>query len=79
MDNAFTFDAEGYLIANHDNASVQALVQQLAATYQSTSAAGFIDAVEQNYFQQIQLVGVAHGTAATAADLNAMFGTGFGI
>jgi hypothetical protein len=78
MENAFNFDAEGYLVANHDNASVQALVQQLAASYQSTSAAGFIEAVEQNYFQQIQLVGVAHGAAATAADLNTVFGTHFG-
>lgn len=78
MDNAFTFDAEGYLIANHDNASVRDLVQQLATAYRSTSAAGFVEAVEQHYFQQIQLVGVAHGGAATAADLNTMFGTGFG-
>jgi hypothetical protein len=78
MDNAFSFDAEGYLVANHDNASVQALVQQLAGSFQSTGAAGFIEAVEQNYFQQIQLVGVAHGAAASAADLNAVFGTHFG-
>jgi hypothetical protein len=78
MDNAFHFDAEGYLMANQDNTSVQALVQQLEASYQSTSAAGFIEAVEQNYFQQIQLVGVAHGAAASAADLNAVFGTHFG-
>lgn len=78
MDNAFRFDAEGYLIANQDNASVQALVKQLAGMYTSTSAAGFIEAVEQNYFEQIKLVGVAHGAAAGAADLNAVFGTGFG-
>ena len=78
VDNAFTFDAEGYLIANQDNASVQSLVQQLAGAYSSTSAAGFIEAVEQNYFEQIKLVGVAHGAAASAADLNAVFGTGFG-
>ncbi|WUR13369.1 Calx-beta domain-containing protein [[Empedobacter] haloabium] len=76
-EHAFTFDAEGYLIANQDNASVQALVQQLAATYGSTTAAGFVDAVEQNYLQQVQLVGVAHGAAATAADLNAVYGTHF--
>ncbi|WP_409265580.1 beta strand repeat-containing protein [Massilia sp. BHUDP2] len=78
VDNAFKFDAEGYLIANQDNASVQALVKQLAGMYTSTSAAGFVEAVEQNYFEQIKLVGVAHGAAAGAADLNAVFGTGFG-
>jgi len=78
MDNAFKFDAEGYLIANQENAAVQALVRQLAGSYTSTSAAGFIEAVEQNYFEQIKLVGVAHGAAASAADLNAVFGTGFG-
>lgn len=78
VDNAFTFDVEGYLIANQDNASVQALVKQLAGMYTSTSAAGFVEAVEQNYFEQIKLVGVAHGAAADAADLNAVFGTGFG-
>ncbi|MCC6071968.1 Calx-beta domain-containing protein [Massilia sp. GCM10020059] len=78
VDNAFRFDVEGYLIANHDNAAVKALVAQLAAAYQSTGQAGFIEAVEQNYFQQIQLVGVAHGASATASDLNAVFGTTFG-
>lgn len=78
MDNSFKFDAEGYLIANQDNASVRALVKQLAGMYTSTSAAGFIEAVEQNYFEQAKLVGVAHGAAAGAADLNAVFGTGFG-
>lgn len=78
MDNAFTFDAEGYLIANQENTAVQALVKQLAGMYASTSAAGFIEAVEQNYFEQIKLVGVAHGASASAADLNAVFGTGFG-
>lgn len=78
VDNAFRFDAEGYLIANQESAAVQALVKQLAASYSSTSAAGFVEAVEQNYFEQIKLVGVAHGAAATAADLNAVFGTGFG-
>lgn len=78
-ENAFSFDADGYLIANHDNAAVKALVAQLAGMYQSTSQAGFIEAVEQSYFQQIQLVGVAHGAAATAGDVNAVFGTTFGI
>lgn len=78
IDHAFRFDAEGYLIANQDNASVQALIKQLAGIYTSTSAAGFIEAVEQNYFEQIKLVGVAHGAAADAADLNTVFGTGFG-
>ena len=77
VEHAFTFDAEGYLAANFDNASVQNLVLQLAASYSSTSAAGFIEAVEQNYFEQIVAVGVAHGAAATAADLNLVFGTAF--
>ncbi|AVR94628.1 hypothetical protein C9I28_02030 [Pseudoduganella armeniaca] len=76
-ERAFAFDAEAYLVANHDNGAVQALVQQLAAQYPSTTAAGFIDAVERNYFQQVQLVGVANGVAATAADVNAVFGTQF--
>lgn len=76
-DSAFAFDVEGYLIANRDNGGVQALVQQLATQYGATTAAGFIDAVEQNYFQQVQLVGVANGAAATAGDVNAVFGTQF--
>lgn len=76
-EHAFTFDVEGYLIANRDNDAVQALVQQLATQYRSTATAGFIDAVEQNYFQQVQLVGVANGAAATADDVNAVFGTQF--
>ncbi|UOD30136.1 hypothetical protein INH39_33150 [Massilia violaceinigra] len=78
-EHAFTFDAEGYLIANQDNASVQLLMRQLDAMYGSTTAAGFVDAVEQNYLQQVRLVGVAHGTAATAADLNAVYGTHFSL
>ncbi|WEF31939.1 Calx-beta domain-containing protein [Pseudoduganella chitinolytica] len=76
-DQAFTFDVEGYLVANRDNGTVLALVQALATQYGSTSAAGFIDAVEQNYFQQIQLVGVANGGVASAYDVNAVFGTQF--
>jgi hypothetical protein len=75
--HAFSFDVEGYLVANRDNGAVQAVVQQLATQYASTAAAGFIDAVEQNYFQQTQLVGVANGIAATATDVNSVFGTQF--
>ncbi len=77
-ESAFAFDVEGYLVANRGNASVQALVQSLAGSYHSTSDAGFIEAVEQNYLAQVSLVGLAHGGAATAADLNAVFGTAFG-
>jgi hypothetical protein len=57
---------------------VQALVQSLAGSYHSTSEAGFVEAVEQNYLAQVTLVGLAHGGAATAADLNAVFCTAFG-
>lgn len=74
---AFSFDAEAYLVANKDNAAIQALVQTLAATYGRTSDAGFIDAVEQNYLAQVELVGLSHGSSATAAELNAAFGTTF--
>jgi hypothetical protein len=74
---AFTFDAEGYLIANHADAEVQALVQALALAYGNTSAAGFVESVEQHYLAQVTLTGTAHGGAASAADLNAVFGTHF--
>lgn len=75
--SAFSFDAEAYLVANRDNAEIQALVQTLAATYGKTSDAGFIEAVEQNYLAQVELLGLAHGSSATAAELNAAFGTSF--
>ncbi|HJV00358.1 MAG TPA: Calx-beta domain-containing protein [Burkholderiaceae bacterium] len=78
QDSAFVFDPEGYLLANQGNAGVQALVRQLAASYGSVSDARFVDAVEQNYLSQVQLVGVQHGGAAGAAELNAAFGTHFG-
>ncbi|MBA5604519.1 hypothetical protein H3H36_03985 [Duganella sp. FT3S] len=78
QDSAFAFDPEGYLVANQGNAGVQALVRQLAASYSSVSDARFVDAVEQNYLSQVQLVGVQHGGAAGAAELNAAFGTHFG-
>ena len=78
VESAFAFDVEGYLVANQGNASVQALVQSLAGSYHSTSQAGFIEAVEQHYLAQVSLVGIGHGGAATAADLNAAFGTVFG-
>ncbi|MES2940420.1 MAG: hypothetical protein V4864_22260 [Pseudomonadota bacterium] len=76
--SAFRFDAEGYLVANKDNAAVQALVHTLAGQFSSSSAAGFIEAVEQDYLGRVQLTGTAHGGAASAADLNAAFGTAFG-
>ncbi|MFC0167152.1 beta strand repeat-containing protein, partial [Pseudoduganella danionis] len=77
-DSAFTFDVEGYLVANRDNTAVQALVKSLASGYHSTSDAGFIEAVEQHYLTQVALVGIAHGGLATAAEVNSVFGTSFG-
>lgn len=77
--SAFVFDAEGYLVANRSNASVAALVQTLAGQYHATSEAGFVEAVEQHYLAQVTLVGIPHGSAASAADLNAAFGTHFGV
>jgi hypothetical protein len=77
-DTAFTFDAEGYLVANHDNADVQALVQTLAARHASAADASFVDAVELHYLTQGVLMGLPHGDAADAAALNAVFGTHFG-
>lgn len=75
---AFAFDAEGYLVAHQSDAAVQALVGQLASQYSRSSDAGFIEAVEQHYLAQVALVGVAHGGAASADELNAAFGTQFG-
>jgi len=75
--SAFVFDAEAALIANQANPAVQAFVQQLAAAYRSSSDAGFIEAVEQQYLLHVHLVGVEHGSTATSADLNAVFGTAF--
>ena len=74
---AFSFDAEGYLVAHRADADVQALVQSLAATYGNTSAAGFIEAVEHHYLTEVTLTGTSHGGAATAEELNAAFGTHF--
>jgi hypothetical protein len=79
--SAFSFDAEGYLIANSGRSDVQALVQSLAGQYGSSASAGFIDAVEQHYLAQVSLVGVNgidHGGEAGVAALNAAFGTHFG-
>ena len=75
--SAFTFHAEAFLIANKDSAQTQAFVQTLAVKFQHSSDAGFIDAVEQQYLDQVSLVGVAHGGAATVAELNGVFGTHF--
>ncbi|MES2899808.1 MAG: Ig-like domain-containing protein, partial [Pseudomonadota bacterium] len=75
--SAFVFDAEGYLIANRDNASIQAFVRTLATQFLHSSDAGFIEAVEQFYLTQITVVGNVHGGVASAADLNLVFGTSF--
>lgn len=77
--SAFTFDAEAYLIANSNDADVQALVTSLSGSYASVSDARFIEAIEQHYLGQVSLVGtqVTHGTSATATDLNTAFGTHF--
>tara|TARA_R100001377_G_C3184109_1_gene107832 strand:- start:300 stop:1373 length:1074 start_codon:yes stop_codon:yes gene_type:complete len=75
--SAFQFDAEGYLVSNADNAQVRQLVGALAGNYRSTSDANFIEAVESHYLQQVDLVGLPRMSSATAADLNALFGTGF--
>jgi hypothetical protein len=75
---AFSFDAEAYLVANQADQAVRTFVQTLAATYTRTSDAGFVEAVEQYYLAQIQVVGVSHGGSASAADVNAAFGTTFG-
>ncbi len=77
-DRAFVFDAEGYLVANKENASIQAFVNQLSTQFSNTSDARFIDAVELHYLNQVQLVGLPHGGSATAADLNLAFATQFG-
>jgi hypothetical protein len=75
---AFQFDAEGYLVSNADNASVRQLVGALAGQFSRTSDAGFVEAVESHYLQQVDLVGLPRMSNATAADLNALYGTGFG-
>ena len=75
--SAFAFDAEGYLVANKQNADVQAVVRTLAGKFQHSSDAGFIEAVEQHYLGQVTVVGLAHGGAASAAELNTAFGTNF--
>ncbi|MCX7178891.1 MAG: hypothetical protein NTX56_09015, partial [Proteobacteria bacterium] len=75
--NAFVFDPEGYLVANQGNQGVRALVKTLAATYHSTTDAGFIDAVEQNFLTQAALIGLPHGDVGGASDVNAAFGTLF--
>jgi hypothetical protein len=78
-ESAFGFDAEGYLVENQTDAGVRALVATLAQGYQSTSAPGFVEAVEQHYLAQVALTGVEHGDPATAADVNLAFGTQFGV
>jgi hypothetical protein len=75
--SAFSFDAEGYLIANQGNADVQQLVSSLATQFQSTSSAGFVEAVEQDFLARVALTGLPHGESATVNELNAAFGTTF--
>ena len=77
-ETAFSFDPEGYLIANRDQPAVQTLVQTLAKQFGSASNPGFVEAVEQHYLTQAVLMGLPHGDAASVAQLNAAFGTGFG-
>ena len=77
VQSAFAFDAEGFLVANKDNAAVRALVQTLAGKFGASSNEGFIDAVEQSYLSLVQLVGIAHGGSAGATDVNAAFDTHF--
>jgi hypothetical protein len=74
---AYTFDAEGYLMTNRGNADVRSLVTKLALEYTKTSDAGFVDIVELHYLNQVALVGLPQGRSASAADLNAAFGTAF--
>src|SRR3569833_2987137 len=69
--SAFTFYVDGYLVANASNQGVRDLVASLAHTYAHTTDAGFFDAVEQDYLARVQLTGIAHGGAASAADVNA--------
>jgi hypothetical protein len=75
---AFQFNADGYLIANQGNQAVRDLVHNLALQFGSTNDAGFVEAVEQQYLTQVTIVGLPHGGVATAADVNAAFGTAFG-
>lgn len=76
--SAFDFDAEGYLVANASNQAVRDLVLSLSGAFARTTDGGFVDAVEQHYLANVQLIGVAaHGGSATAADVNAAFGTNF--
>jgi hypothetical protein len=74
---AYQFNADGYLLANKDNAGVRELVHNLALQFGSTTDAGFVEAVEQHFLAQVTIVGLPHGGAATAADVNAAFGTAF--
>jgi hypothetical protein len=75
--SAFTFDVDGYLVANAGDQAVRDLVHTLSQQYAHTSDAGFVEAVEQDYLARVQLTGIAHGGAASAADVNAAFGTAF--
>jgi hypothetical protein len=75
--SAFNFDAEAYLVANQGIDGVKELVASLAAKFQSTADAGFVEAVEQDFLVRVALNGVPHGDSATAADLNNAFGTSF--
>ena len=76
--SAFTFDPEGYLVANRADPGVHALVQSLAARFPSTASDEFVDAVEQHYLaHQAAHDSLLQGSAATAEDLNAVYGTVF--
>ena len=75
--SAFTFNVEGYLVANRGDLEVKALVEQLSKTYESTKDAGFIDAVEHDFLARVALTGIPHGVESSVSDVNAAFGTTF--
>jgi hypothetical protein len=75
--SAYQFNVDGYLVANQGNQAVRDLVHNLALQFRSTTDAGFVEAVEQQFLEQVKITGLPHGGAATAADVNAAFGTAF--
>ncbi len=65
------------MIALKGVAQIQAFVQTLAARFQHSVDAGFVEAGEQEYLGQVTIVGLPHGGSASADDLNAVLGTHF--
>lgn len=64
-------------MANSSSAAIHDLVELLSRTYESTSDAGFIEAVELNYLTQGATLGLVHGGAPDAVQVNALFDTNF--